>query len=73
MGDSFCKFSLPSQKKNKSVWGRTLLAPIGLEYTFFVLRPHGPKNIETYTDMDAISNILTSVKLSKIIRQSFHV
>lgn len=41
-GFLFHKFSLLSPKKNKRMQGGTLLAPVGLECTFFVVSPHGP-------------------------------
>lgn len=44
-GFLFREFSLPSPKKNKRMQGRTLLAPVGLKCTFFVVSPHGPEKV----------------------------
>ena len=48
--------------------GKTLIAPLGPEYTFFIISPHGLEKVLTYTDIEALSNTLMSMKESKLTR-----
>ena len=42
-GCFFIQFSLLRMEKYKKIYKRTLLAPGGIRYTFFVLSQQGPK------------------------------
>lgn len=45
-GIIFYIFSLPNTKQNKSVQGRTLLDPRGLEHIFLVISPYDPTKVK---------------------------